>query len=189
MKTPFEIEFKYNADSISLVRFHEFCAEREPVKYLHASGFDYFYERVKEPGSFCRHRVGPDSNQLTFKRKLDDKNNYIRTEHNLDLGPAVTVPQVAALCSEFGYDPNFSLFKNCFIYCYDYYTLVYYICSDLDMKELGRFVEIEMREDHDWRNEQEAMDALLAMERFCKPLGITPQARVKRSLFEMFRHG
>lgn len=182
-----EIEFKYSASDISLSGFETFCKNASPKKQIIASGYDYFYENAKDPDSFCRHRVGPDSNQLTFKRKKADNNNFIRAEHNIDLVPAVTLEQVAALCSEFGYKYNSTLFKSCFIYVYDWYTLVYYVCFNEDMKELGRFFEIELSESHGWTDEKEAMSQLVILEKLCKPLGISPQSRIRRSLYEMFR--
>lgn len=183
----FELEFKYKADSIDLDKFREFCKSRTPVNYLHASGFDNFYENTKEADSFCRHRVGPDINQLTFKRKTTDSNSYLRTEHNIGMQVEVTSDQITALCSEFGYKYSYSIFKTCFIYNFEYYTLVYYVCYDKKMKELGRFVEIEMREDYNWDSQQHAWDELVTLERLCKPLGITPQNRTKLNLYEMFK--
>lgn len=182
-----EIETKYNAEGISLTHFHEFCKERSPKTYVFASGYDYFYQSAADPDAFCRHRNGPDINQLTFKRKHTAGNNFIRTEHNLDLLESVPVSKVADLCSEFGYVYNTSIFKTCFIYVYQEYTLVYYICCNPEMKEVGRFVEIEMAEEHRWSSQDDAWKSLLVIEKLCKPLGLTTQGRVKRSLYEMFR--
>lgn len=187
MIKPIEVEFKYRAEDIQLDKFEAFAKERAPAKVLTASGYDYFYANEKDPGSFARLRSGADMHQLTFKRKTNDANNFVRTEHNIDLARKMTRDQVSALLLEFGYKPDLTIFKNCFVYSYDYYTLVYYVCYDTQMKELGRFIEIEMAEEYPWSNETEAWDSLTALERLCKPLGITPQARVKRSLFELFR--
>lgn len=181
-----EIEFKYNADSISLAAFTEFCKNRQPSKTLDISGYDYFFENTKVPGAFCRHRVGPDTNQLTFKRKTSDANSNIRTEHNIDLD-GTSIDQVQALVAEFGYEYNTKIFKSCFIYWFEYYVLSWYVCYDSDMKELGRFMEIEAREDYSWKTEQEAWDSIVAMEKFCKSLGISHQSRIKRSLFELYK--
>lgn len=182
-----EIEFKYKADNISLSVFEAFCKKNSPLTHLIASGYDHFYDKSDASGSFCRLRVGPDSNQLTFKRKTTDNNNFVRTEHNIDLTRETSREQIEALLSEFGYAYNTSLFKNCFIYKYDWFTYVYYVCYDTDMKELGRFVEIEMSEEHAWQNEEEAYNQLLILEKLCKSLGVSPQCRVKRSLFELYR--
>lgn len=182
-----EIETKYSAEEISYNDFKKFCNNRKPVKYILASGYDHFYEKKNEADSFCRHRVGSDMNQLTFKRKTLDANNFVRTEHNLDLEQATSIEQVEALCAEFGYQYNTSIFKTCFVYFYDWYVLSYYMCYDVHMKEVGRFVEIEMKEDHDFGSEDAAWNSLLVIEKFCKEIGISPKSRIKRSLFEIYR--
>ena len=182
-----EIEFKYRADNISLIDFTDFCVKQGPASTIIASGYDHFYEKSDDSGSFCRLRVGPDSNQLTFKRKTQDNNNFVRTEHNIDLTPETTREQIEALLAEFGYKYNTSLFKNCFVYKYDNYTGVYYIVYDTSMKELGRFVELEMSETYGWSSEDEAYGQLVLIEKLCKSVGISPQCRVKRSLFELYK--
>lgn len=182
-----ECEYKYRADNVALTKFHEFCKNKNPDKYVLASGFDHFYSNPKDTTAFCRHRTGADTNQLTFKRKLNDKNNFVRTEHNIDLSPGMKDEQIAAFCGEFGYKHSRSIYKDAFIYNYEYCTYVYYICYDLDMKELGRFLEIELREDLDWKNQETAIQNLDAIaELFSKELGVTPQMRLKKSLYEMF---
>jgi adenylate cyclase class IV len=183
-----ELEFKYRADDIALSEFRKFC-EQDPHKFLVASGYDYFYENVSDPTSFCRHRVGPDANQLTFKRKTSDKNNYLRDEDNLDLIGKMTLDQVKSLCEKFGYRYTNLLFKNCFIYKYNRYTFVYYICYDKDMQEVGRFIEIEMDEKYAWPSEQVAWAELVDLEQKLAKFNIYPQSRIKRSLFEMFIQG
>lgn len=183
-----EIELKYDAKNLPLTEFRAFCESRNPTKFFIASGWDYFFSNTEDPDAFCRHRVGPDSNTLTFKRKLTDSNNFIRNEHNLDLTKKMTLEQVVALCAEFGYQPNTSIFKNCFIYNYEDHILVYYVVYNEEMSEICRFVEIEAREDYGWTSEKEAWDSIVAIERIAKyKLGITPQARMKKSLYEIVR--
>lgn len=182
-----EIEFKYNAADIGLGDFADFCRNHGSYSEIIASGYDHFYEKADDPDSFCRLRSGADMHQLTFKRKTQDANNFVRTEHNIDLSRSTTTEQISALCAEFGYKFNASIFKNCFVCKYDTYTFVYYICYDTAMKELGRFIEVEMSEEHSWQNEGEAYNHLLVLEKLMKPLGISPQARIKRSLFELYR--
>jgi adenylate cyclase class IV len=183
-----EVEYKYPA-AITLTEFKDFCEGRDPAKSLIISGFDHFLANPKEPGSFYRHRVNTNENQLTFKRKLTADNNTIREERNIDLPLSVTEQQVRDLCAVHGYEYTKSIFKNCFIYNYPYYTLVMYFCYDSNLTELGRFIEIEMKEDYNWRDEQEALDGLLALERLCKAIGTSPDKRIKKSLFEMFGEG
>lgn len=182
-----EVETKYSAEDISFEKFKVFCEERLPEKRITASGYDHFYEKNDDVGSFCRHRIGPDMNQLTFKRKTKDANNFIRVEHNINLTKDMGADIISALCSEFGYKYNTSIFKTCFVYTYKWYVFSYYTCYDTDMREVGRFIEIEMREDHAWKDEKEAWDNLLVLEKLCKSLGLSPQARIKKSLFEIYR--
>ena len=181
-----EIEFKYPAQ-VPLSQFEEFCIGRPNLeKQFNISGYDHFYSSTKEPESFYRHRIGPKTNQLTFKRK-HSQGNVVRTEHNLDLAENTSRKTVQFLVAESGYKYNTSIFKTCFIFVYDYYVLSYYTCYDANMNESGRFIEIEVREDYPWTTEQEALDSLLALERICKPLGLEKNKRETRSLFEMYR--
>lgn len=182
-----EIEFKYDAEDILLSKFLAFCESRNYSKFLTASGWDHFYYNPKEPSVFIRHRVGPDCNQKTIKRKLTAANNFIRTEHNIDLDMRTTKEQIAAECAEFGYEYNFSIFKTAFVFKYDWHTFVYYIVYDTELQELDRFIEIEMSEEHAWQNEQEAYGQLLVLEKTCKAIDLTPQSRVKNSLFERYK--
>jgi predicted adenylyl cyclase CyaB len=186
MKLNLEVETKYSAEKISLTEFKAFCASKNPKNMTTPYGPDHFYKNLEIPDSFYRHRVGSDFNQLTFKKKLNDKNNFIRVEHNIDLKKNTKVETIAAYCSELGYKSTSSIFKTCTIYYYDKYSLVYYVCYDKDMKELGRFIEIEMDEDYAWGNEGEAWLELTQIEQECKALGLSAQARIKRSLYELF---
>lgn len=183
-----EVEYKYPAE-ISLSEFKAFCEGRKPLKSLIISGFDHFLANKDQPGSFYRHRVNTNENQLTFKRKLTVDNNAVREERNIDLPLSVTHQQVEDLCAVHGYSYAASIFKNCFIYNYDYYTLVMYVCYTKDLNELGRYIEIEMKEDYNWADESEALNELATLERLCKALGLSPEKRIKHSLFEMFAKG
>lgn len=183
-----EMELKYRADDLTLEAFKAFCTTNPyPVKVVTAAGYDHFYSNPKDPKAFARHRVGPDMNQLTFKRKTSDKNNFLRTEHNIDLATTVAPSQVKALLSEFGYEANASIFKNVFVYHYGNHNWVYYVCYDSRLKELGRFVEIEMAEDYNWPTETAAWDELTRLEAAGKAIGLSPQRRMKNSLYEMFK--
>lgn len=181
-----EVEFKYKA-TVTLSDFKAFCESKRPVKTAIVSGFDHFYANDTAPDSFYRHRVNTNENQLTFKRKSKAEDNYIREEHNIDLPLTVTEEKISDLCNISGYKYNSTIFKNAFIYNYEYYTLVYYICYDRELNELGRFIEIEMKEDYNWNNEQEAYNEMVSLEKLMKPLGIASFSRISQSLFEMFR--
>lgn len=179
-----EIETKYKADNVSLSDFQALC--KDPVEIVLASGFDYFYYNIQEPTAFGRYRKGADTSQITVKRKTSSSNNYVRGEINLNIKDNVDLGTVTALFETFGYQYTNCLYKSCFIYKYPLHTFVYYICYNKDMKELGRYIEVEMSEEHDWSSETAAWESLLELESKLKPLGIVPQSRVKRSLFEMY---
>lgn len=183
-----EVELKYSAQEIPFSVFKQFAENQEGLENsIIVSGYDHFFANKKDRESFCRHRVGPDLNQLTFKRKApESSNNTVRTEHNLDLKPYITEDQVAALCNEFGYEYNTSIFKTCFVYKYEWYTLCYYIVADMDQKEVGRFIEIEASESYKWSSEDEAKSAIISIEKLNK-IGLTHKNRLKKSLWEMFR--
>lgn len=182
-----EVEFKYRADDTLLSDFTTFCESRKPLKFLVASGYDHFYENPADENRFFRYRVGPDSNQLTLKCKTTVKNNFVRDEDNVDLAKKMTRADAESFIGKFGYTYNTSIFKNCFVYQYEWYTLVYYMVYSTDLKELGRFVEIEMKETDAWTSEEQAWNELLILEKLCKTIGAMPQARIKRSLFELFK--
>jgi adenylate cyclase class IV len=185
-----EIETKYRAESVPLKDFQAFCEARNPTRHVIASGYDHFYSNVADPNSFGRHRRGPDKNELTFKRKTTDANNYVRTEYNIQMGADSSVEKVAGFFAEMGYQYNTSIFKNCFVYQYGHYTLVYYVVYDTQLQEKGRFIEIELDEDEHWESEREAMEELRRLEHGLNgALGshIHPTRRVKDSLYEMFK--
>lgn len=180
-----EVEFKFNA-TISLEEFKVFCEAKNPGKFKIISGFDHFMSKKGDKQSFYRHRVNTNENQLTFKRKTTEDNNFIREEHNIDLPLSVPRDKIEDLCHIHGYKYDFSLFKNCFIYNYDNYTLVFYVVYNENLKELGRFIEIEMSEEFGWNSEKEAYSELVVIEKLCKSIGLTPQTRLNKSLYEMF---
>lgn len=180
-----EIETKYNAADMTLTSFTEFCKSRKPDKFVQASGWDHFYASEADKQQFGRHRVGADFNQLTVKTKTAPKNNFIRQEDNLDFKEAISEERVKSFFAKFGYGHIKSIFKNCFIYKYPLYTLVYYVIYTVDMEEIGRYMEIEMSEDHPWHSAPAAWDALVRLERECKPLGVSAQGRIRKSLYEI----
>lgn len=181
-----EIESKYNAKEIALTDFIAFCtASFVSSKFVQASGYDHFYSSDKDDTQFGRYRVGPDFVQLTVKTKTQANNNYIRQEDNLEFKEPVSEDRVRSFFAKFGYEYRQTIFKNCFIYKYPTFTMVYYVIYTKDMNEIGRFLEIEMCEDYPWESEEQAWDALLSVEKQCRPLGIIPQARIKKSLYEI----
>lgn len=181
-----EIEFKYNANDLSIEKFHKFCQSSDPVSYELISGYDYFYKSQMDKTGFGRHRQGSKDNELTYKRPTSGIDNSVRFENNIQLASTVTKEQIESFWGNLGYTYSGQVFKTCFIYRYSYYTLVYYVCYDHNMNEKGRFFEIEMKEDYNWSSKEEAYASLLVLEKMHKTLGANPDNRVKLSLQEMF---
>lgn len=182
-----EVEFKYSADHQSLVEFHEFCSARNPRASITVSGEDYFYDNKHQSESFYRYRAGDDGVQLTFKKKTAKENNFIRIEHNIDLGWKANKDDVEAYLSDLGYTYAGKLFKIAFIYNYEDHNLVYYICFNQDMREIGRYIEIEMSEQYPWVNQSQAWDSLVALEKLCSKIGAGISKRINLSLYELFK--
>lgn len=181
-----EVEFKYSADEIPLAAFQSFCEHMEPKLRVMPAGYDHFYDKVNDEVSFCRHRVAATTNQLTFKRKLQDNNNSVRIEHNVDLSESMSKEQIAAFLKEFGYEHSNTIYKNAFVYVYDRYSFCYYIVYNEGMEEMGRFIEIEMDEHYPWADERNAYVELQDLERKAASLGLNSSRRLKKSLYEMF---
>lgn len=183
-----ELEFKFNAEDIPLTEFVSFAKHLNPLKSLYVCGYDHFYSSKESPNTFIRHRVGQDFNQLTVKRKLVENNNFLRDEINVSLARDVNEETANALAQAMGYEFNTTIFKTVFVYDYEKFTLAYYSVTNQDLKELGRFMEIEMSEDYAWETEEQAWELLKELEAGASHyLGIKPQGRIKKSLFEQFR--
>ncbi len=178
-----ELEFKYNADGKSMQEFMDLVEPMKPAKIMMVSSYDDYFVNKKE--NFVRYRYTDERGELTIKYKTTDKNNNERIEINLPTS-GDNFDHVSEFCKYLGYDWNFSIYKTCKIYWVDNVVLVYYVVYDKEMKELRRFIEIEADEEHDWESEQQAWDKVVEYEKILAPLGITPQNRLKKSLFEIF---
>lgn len=184
-----EVETKYRAKAVKLSDFISLVKgwTDKPKDELVVSGWDYYFVDETDPEDFIRYRASPTKPQLTMKRKTKADNNYVRREVNVPLGKDATLETVTAFCEDLGFMFNFKIWKSCWIYWFDRYNVVYYIVSDDNLTEQDRFMEIEMDEEHPWEDASEAWDLLTIVEKTMAPLGISPQARLRKSLFEMFR--
>lgn len=178
-----EIEFKYSADEIKFESFMKIIDQLPITKKLLVSSFDDYF--VNESDDFIRYRYSSDRGELTIKRKTNNKNNNHRVEVNVPTsGDNFTAVQ--AFVNLLGYSHNFGIYKTCQIFWLDKVDLVYYVVYDKEFKELRRFIEIEALEDHNWESEEQAIAEVVKYEKMLEPLGITPQHRLKKSLFEIF---
>jgi hypothetical protein len=181
-----ELEFKYDASDIKLSKFVELAQSLKPTKRVEGTGWDYYYSGDGQNFEFIRHRQG-GLNELTIKIKNDEKNNNNRFE--LDLPLAIDAPQwlISKFVSLFGFKENFRVFKYFDIYWFPKVDIVYYTIYNKEMIEVGRRVEIEARKDYKFSSAEEALAEVKAMEQMMAEIGITPQKRMKKSMWEQFR--
>lgn len=182
-----EIETKYRADKIDRLKFKEIGNSLNPKSFLYVESDDTYF--VKSETEFLRYR-DRDKNtkskrtELTFKKKTKDHNNLVRVEVNLRVD--MNTPEtVKAFAEGLGYQFNFRITKICDIYYYDDADIVYYSVRDEDGKYQS-FMEIEVLEGHA-TSQEHAKQILTKYEKLLEPLGIVPQNRLRKSLFEMYR--
>lgn len=181
-----EVETKYDAENIDLSKFSSTCRQLKPKKTIRVSSYDHYYTSNKKS---LRYREGARP-QITMKKKLSKGNNFKRVEVNLDISKHTPKSTVDKLFEMLGYKPNFTIFKDSTIYDYGLFNTVYYIVytNENRKKELGRFIEIEMSEEHPWCGVKEAWELLQKVEKDFKDLGLTPTTRLSKSLFEMYKN-
>lgn len=163
--------------------------DKERLEVLVAETIGLFppFMRYRRPS----HGLDNNRQELTTKYKRDgSKNNIMREEKNLRVDQTEE-QTVKAFVKDIGYRTNFSIWKTCHIYNFDDATLVFYSVYDTtDGKpsKMDNFLEIEvseekvsgMTEDDGWKIIEKYETALLEV-------GLSPQKRLKKSLFEMYR--
>lgn len=183
-----ELEFKYKADEVVLKNFIELINSLGPKRAKDVSSWDTYYTQDGNKEEFQRFRDS-DTPELTKKRKVKTSNNWERIESDLPLDPTrINESKVAFHVGLDGYKKNFKIYKTCFIYWFDIVNYVYYIVYDENMKEQGRFIEVEVNKEKvlELGGVDKAFDKLKEQEQALLKLGISPQNRLKKSLFEMF---
>lgn len=189
-----EFETKYRVEQNILMPF-KWIVEKMPTfkDFVYAEGPDEYYVNGKFVKRYRREaNKGPNARaEITTKYKTDSKNNIIRKEYNIrvDNTPRETI--VEALKEE-GYELNFIVMKSCFIYHMSDATLVFYTVADVTdgtLRKEDHFVEIEVSEEliHTM-TESQAWEILTRYEKLLAPCGISPQKRLKLSLYEMYKH-
>jgi len=186
-----ELELKYFADDISLAKFQTLAEELNYKKLLVVGGLDTYYtapDILKDTGiEFLRYRHGLTP-ELTFKIKTNQNNNNSRIEVDLPLSKKITKFIINKFVNMLGFKENFEIYKECYIYFYDKIDIVYYTVRDKEEgKVLAKFIEIEARKDAKFTSEEEAWKLVKEMEQNMNVLGISPQNRLKRSMWEIFR--
>jgi adenylate cyclase class IV len=179
-----EVESKYDAENVKREAFLAIMESLPVRKKMNVSSYDTYF--VNNVGNFIRYRWSDDKGELTIKRKTTKSNNNDRVEVNLPTSGG-SLSTVEAFCQLLGYKTNFEIFKTCNIFWVDKVVMVYYVVYDKELKELRRFIEIEADEDLEWESEEQAWNEVVRYEKLLDSLNITPQNRLRKSLFEIFR--
>jgi len=184
-----ELEYKYKADGVKLTAFQELAEGLAPIKNVDASSWDLYYTKENVEDYFIRYRdsVNPE---LTKKRKTKTSNNWERIEIDLPLDPnRVTESTVTNWVGLDNYNRNFKIYKSCFIYWFENTNMVYYTVYDDNMKEIGRYIEVEVNKERVAEIGQEkCLEELKLLEEQLTKLGISSKNRMRRSLFEIYRN-
>jgi len=183
-----ELEYKFKAEHISL---QQFTALMELIGYendLEASSWDVYYNSPQLKNVVGRLRLGGKP-ELTIKRNTVEGNNWNRVEIDIPLDPSKEKelePLATEFFGELGFEKNFKIFKTCFIYWNEHVNFVYYVVRDEEMKEVGRYIEVEVNKD----KVNDLSDPFAVLDKNVKHLesiGLNPKTRLKRSLFEIYR--
>lgn len=190
-----ELEYKYRADDLGLSQFVDVMKVLPDGERLDTSSWDIYYTKADNKDMFARYRGG-DKPELTIKQKTTDGNNWVRIEVDLPLDiNRVDEASVTKFLEMSGFKENFRIYKSCFIYFYSDVNYVYYSVYNHNMKEMGKFVEVEVNKnkvryldsaDNKFKCGKTAIETLNLAAKELEKLGLTPQNRMKKSLFELF---
>ena len=185
-----EFEVKFRVDGGLVYDWKRLVAALSDRKeFLYLESDDIYY--VKEE-DFLRHRFdSKDLNkrqELTYKKKMKTGNNIYRKENNVRCD-GNSIEGIADFCDNLGFKRNFKISKFVHIYKFEDATLPFYTVIDEDGK-MAHFMEIEVDEEKlKTMTEDQAWEVIQKYEKILAPLGITPQKRLRKSLFEMYRKG
>lgn len=203
-----EFETKYRVEDQNLIIFKQILDSLpEEKKFIYVEGPDVYFTYPKwwfdnnpqwdSNGTFARYRkpsYGLDNGrrQVTWKYKPKDaKNSIQRIENNFDLADKTTESTVFKQMECSGTTFNCSIIKNCHIYKLTDATLVFYTVYDTTdgkPKKADNFVEIEVDEEKIGEmNEEQAWAIIVKYEKLLDGVGVNPQKRLRKSLFEMYR--
>ena len=180
-----ELETKYKGTISQLYPFKHLMEQQEGFSFLYIESDDVYF--VKDD-DFLRYRFSDDKKdkraELTFKKRHSAYNNIKRTEVNMRVDPNKK-ETVIEFVEGLGYSKNFTISKSCHIYKRNDVTLVFYSVRDED-NSLSHFMEIEIAENAGI-TEPEGWEIIKTWEKILEPLGVKPQNRLRKSLFDMYR--
>lgn len=188
-----EFESKYRVDADKLYEFKSIVEKLSDLKeFIYVEGPDVYW--TKGETEFLRYRKAAygaaetSKSWLTMKSKLNGaSNNIIRKEVNwrVDATPYETIREGAELL---GFTYNFKIYKLCHIYRFNDATLVFYTVKE--DTSMSHFIEIEVDEATIGNyTEEQAFEVIKKYENILAPLGLKPQNRLRKSLFEMYVKG
>ena len=193
-----EIEYKYDAENIDRTAFDSLVRSVGTLKKeltLHVNpvnGKNSIDHYCSNGERFMRWREGQDANgnktwELTSKRRLNKLNNNNRKEVNLPLNTKDMSLEKAVQFSEMHeLEYDFGIIKEVQVFWMGKVVLSHYTTYNLTGKKLNTFMEIEADEKYSWESEEQAFTEINEWEKKLAPLGITPQHRIKKSLFEFY---
>lgn len=196
-----EFECKYRVEPHVLIEFKRIVEKLPDIKsFLYVEGPDFYYSHADyDESSFGRYRrpsFGLDGGRAEWTVKFKPKgakNSIKRIEVNwrVDQTPEDDVKRGAELM---GFKLNFSITKNCQIYKFDDATLVFYTVYDTTegatSQKVDHFCEIEVSEEKIYKEgltEDQAWAIIEKYEKILAPIGITPQKRLRKSLWDMYK--
>jgi len=194
-----EVEFKYYGLRISKNAFCELIEgflpnssiERPAYPSQGQAPIDYYFSD-KKTSRFMRWRQGQDNNsgdlwELTSKIKTNSHDNNIREEINIPLvSKDMSFDKASAFSLMHGLEHDFSIRKDVQVYWLDRVVFSRYTTFDIEGAMLDTFIEIEANEEFPWTDEKAAFDEIVYWESKLSPLGVKPEDRITKSLFELY---
>lgn len=192
----FELEYKYKAKDIDFQKFVDLMDKMQVNNRIDVAGWDFYYTKKDSKEEFIRYRAS-ETPELTIKKKTATTNNWERVEIDLPLNKnKASKPLIDGWVSLLGFSEKFTIYKFCSIFHDDNLSYVYYITYDKQMRELDRFIEIEVRKE---RVSELLTEADKSAGSFSGPrtilkdaeiqldaIGLKAANRMKKSLFEMY---
>lgn len=192
-----EIEYKYptKIDASKFLdamnnAFHDSLNNLDDYEYVEVASDDDYYEC--SPGAaaeFIRYRKSKNP-ELTVKVKKEKANNFHRTELDLILDSVENNDQKITKWFELiGLKKNFTIYKECWIFSFKTFTVVFYNVTRKRDNLKGAFIEIEANKKHKFSSINQAKTIVSLVE---KKLGeyledVNEHNRSKFSLWEMYR--
>lgn len=184
----FEVKFKVEGDLV--YEFKKLVSNLPNLTdFIYIESDDLYFTKDDE---FLRYRFANSKkdkrSELTFKRKLNNGNNIKRIEYNIRVDNN-SIEAVSGFVESIGFKKNFRISKIAHIYKFNDATLPFYTVID-EVGKMAHFIEIEVDENLlNTINEDQAWAIIQKYETLLAPLGITPQKRLRKSLFEIYVKG